>query len=106
MDRSTVSMLVRKLVARGWLKGGRDKNDRRRYALRLTHVGWKALHAGAVIVQKLDAEILNFPLKNKHPWIDDLALVAQSLSAHRETRVLRKAQPPRVVNPRQGHERA
>jgi DNA-binding MarR family transcriptional regulator len=96
MDRSTVSMLVRKLVARGWLRSGRAKSDRRRYALQLTAAGWKALHAGAVIVERLDAEILNAPLKNKQAWIDDLALVVRSLRTNRETRVLRQPRDTRA----------
>jgi DNA-binding MarR family transcriptional regulator len=93
MDRSTVSALVRTLVKKGLLRHRRSEKNYRRDAVHLTAEGWKALHACARIVERLDVEILRTPLTNKQAWIDELALVVGSLGKHRDVRLSRNDKP-------------
>ena len=59
LDRASTADLVRRLVAKGWLRRRRTKRDARLYAVRLTPDGSKVTAAGARAVRAVDAALMH-----------------------------------------------
>ena len=59
LDRASTADLVRRLVAKGWLRRRRLKRDARLYAVRLTPEGGKVAAAGARAARAVDAALMH-----------------------------------------------
>lgn len=57
IDRSTLADIVRRLVSRGLLARRRTKNDLRKYAVRLTEEGQRALDQALPVLQDVDKRV-------------------------------------------------
>ena len=59
LDRASTADLVRRLVAKGWLRRRRTKRDARLYAVRLTPEERKVATAGARAARAVDAALMH-----------------------------------------------
>jgi DNA-binding MarR family transcriptional regulator len=83
-DRTSVSMLVRKLMAKGLLKRKRSTADARAYAVSLTESGQKSLRRAAAIVEQIDSRLLD-EIDGQH-LLKSLASSADALRGDRSLR--------------------
>lgn len=58
IDRSTLADIVRRLVSRGLLARKRTREDARRYAVRITDAGQKALDEALGVARSVEDELL------------------------------------------------
>lgn len=58
IDRSTLADIVRRLVSRGLLARKRTREDARRYAVRITDAGQKALEEALSVARQVEDELL------------------------------------------------
>jgi DNA-binding MarR family transcriptional regulator len=58
IDRSTLADMVRRLVAKGWLKRVKDQKDTRAYVVTLTPEGTRALSAATSATAKAEKALI------------------------------------------------
>lgn len=58
IDRSTLADIVRRLVSRGLLARKRTREDARRYAVRITDAGNRALDEALAVARRVEDELL------------------------------------------------
>jgi DNA-binding MarR family transcriptional regulator len=93
IDRSTVSEMVGRLVARGWLRRRRSKEDTRAYIVQLTDAGREALKDGDAAARKTDEALLSALLTSRRAqFADALGKIGEAVSVPR-----RQSRRPRSV---------
>jgi DNA-binding MarR family transcriptional regulator len=77
IDRSSITDLAKRLVARGWLRRRRTRKDARAYAVRLTPEGRKMLEKGIPAARAAEEVLMaSLPKERRLALLNALAAVA------------------------------
>ncbi|MEQ1716919.1 MAG: MarR family transcriptional regulator [Hyphomicrobium sp.] len=80
IDRSTLADIVRRLVSRGLLARKRTREDARRYAVRITDAGQKALDVALGVARDVDDTVLGvLPSALRQDFENALRLMVEKL---------------------------
>jgi len=78
IDRSTLADLVGRLIAQGYVRRKRDKNDARRNVLKLTAAGKRALQTASPGIASVDRKLTNLiPKEHRKSFRAALKIIAQ-----------------------------
>lgn len=80
IDRSTLADIVRRLVSRGLLARKRTREDARRYAVRITDAGAKALDVALGVARDVENEMLSvLPASQRSEFENALRTMVEKL---------------------------
>lgn len=80
IDRSTITDLVRRMVAKGLLQRRRSKDDARAYVVRLTDSGRGELSKAIPVCSRVDAGLLAaLPTEHRDRFVSDLQRIVELL---------------------------